>query len=61
MPFDMTTSIQAVVIGDNVYVGGGFSVSRIEGVVTVYSLTAESWRTLPPYESECFGMAAVNK
>ena len=50
MPFD-ANSIQAVVIGDSVYVGGGLTESGNHGVVMVYSVGAESWRTLPPYES----------
>ena len=61
MPFDMANHIQAVVIGDNVYVGGGFTWPQNKGVVVmVYSLDTESWRTLPPQESQFFGMTAVN-
>jgi len=61
MPFYMTYHVQAVVIGDNVYVGGGYTPqSENKGVVMVYSLNTESWRTLPPYETEWFGMTAVN-
>ena len=61
MPFGMAGSIQAVVIGDNVYVGGGYSIygSKVETVM-VYSLRTRSWTTLPPYETQLFGMAAVN-
>ena len=62
MPFSMSQSIQAVVIGDNVYVGGGYSTTGSkEATMMVYSLHIESWRTLPPYEIWRFGMAAVNK
>ena len=53
MPFTMTGHAQAVVIDGDVYIGGGRGT-----VVMVY---AGVWRTLPPYESEWFGMAVVNK
>lgn len=49
-----------MVIGNNVYVGGGFSFRGNVATVMVYSLQTGSWRTLPPYESEYFAMAAVN-
>ena len=60
MPFGMIGSTQAVVIGNNVYVGGGYSSAGNRVTVMVYSLETGSWRTLPPYESLYFGMAAVN-
>ena len=61
MPFSMAQSIQAVVIGGNVYVGGGLKFDRSKRTtVMVYSLRTGSWRTLPPYETWQFGMAAVN-
>ena len=59
MPFGLTNHIQAVVIGDNVYVGG-VSWSPNGGVVMVYSLSTKSWRTLSPCENEWFGMTAVD-
>lgn len=55
MPFTMTGHAQAVVIDGDVYIGGGRGT-----VVMVYSLHTRVWRTLPPYESEWFGMAVVN-
>ena len=64
MPFCMSNHTQAVtvMIGDNIYVGGGFTDStKNRGTVMVYSiLDTGSWRTLPPYETQWFGMAAVN-
>ena len=60
MPFHMTNNIQAVVIGDNVYVGGGYTRSMNMGVVMVYSIGTKSWRRLPPQKSKYFGMTAVN-
>ena len=58
MPNGIGSTIQAVVIGSDVYVGGG----RGENVETVmvYSLQTGTWRTLPSYESWYFGMAVVN-
>ena len=57
----MTNEIQAVVIGDNVYVGGGFTLSvRNGGIVMVYALRTRSWRALPPYGNQFFGMTAMN-
>ena len=58
MPNRMAGGIQAVVIGNVVYVGGGYG-QNIETVM-VYSLQTRTWRTLPPYESRFFGMAVVN-
>ena len=61
MPYYMSNAIQAVVIGDNVYVGGGFTL--LEGnrcTVMVHYLASGSWSKLPPHETQWFGMAAVN-
>ena len=58
MPNGMTRGIQAVVIGSDVYVGGGYGQNA--ATVMVYSLQTGTWRTLPPYESRYFGMAVVN-
>ena len=55
MPFTVTGHAQAVVVGSDVYVGGGAGT-----VVMVYSLHTRIWRTLPPHESEWFSMAVVN-
>ena len=59
MPFGMGMTIQAVVVGYDVYVGGGYSKSSRDSVM-VYSLQTGSWRTLPPCGSEFFGMAIIN-
>ena len=58
MPNGMGSPIQAVVIGSDVYVGGGGGEN--EDTVMVYSLQTGTWRTLPPYESKYYGMAVVN-
>ena len=62
MPYYMTNGIQAIVIGDNVYVGGGYT-TLIENACTVmvYSLAIGSWSKLYSHEMLSFGMAAVNK
>lgn len=59
IPFTMTNSIQAVVIDDQVYVGGGYNFDNGR-VVMLYTLNSGCWRTLPRYDSVWFGMAAVN-
>ena len=59
MPHTMSSPVQIVAIGGKVYVGGGFNRGKGQ-VVMVYSLSTESWSTLSPYESQWFGMAAVN-
>ena len=58
MPFVME-SFQAVMIGDNVYVGGGRNINATN-VVMVYNIHTGTWGKLPRYGSEWFGMAAVN-
>jgi hypothetical protein len=61
MPYNMSKSVQAVVIGDNVYVGGGYTRSvENRSTVMVYSLASGSWSRLPPQETQWFSMAAVN-
>ena len=60
MPFTMTNSIQAIVIDDQVYIGGGYNFDNGR-VVMLYTLHTGCWRTLPRYDSVWFGMAAVNK
>ena len=61
MPYYMSNAIQAVVIGDNVYVGGGATLLQMSAcTVMVYSLASGSWSELPPHETRQFGMAAVN-
>ena len=61
MPFAMSDSIQAVVIGEDVYVGGGYSNFKSRGrTVMVYSIHTGLWRTLPPYMTWYFGMVAAN-
>ena len=52
---------QAVMIGDNVYIGGGDTYTRSNAqVVMVYNTRTKTWAALPPYDSQWFGMAAIN-
>ena len=59
MPIIMESTIQAVLVGDKVYVGGAYS-DYYSDTVMAYSLLTGSWRTLPPYGNEWFGMAVAN-
>ena len=62
MPFGLGGHLQAVVIGDDVYVGGGGGGGLVQNAATavmVYSVQTGSWRTLPPHETYLFGIAAV--
>ena len=59
MPYTMSSSIQVILVDGNLYVGGGYHRGKGQTVM-VCSLSAMTWRTLPPYESQWFGMAAVN-
>ena len=59
MPYTMSGAVQIVAIRGSLYVGGGYNRGKGQTVM-VYSLSTESWRTLSPYVSQWFGMAAVN-
>ena len=60
MPSNMA-DCQAVVIGDNVYIGGGDGYTNLQSqMVMVYEINSGSWATLPHYDKKWFGMAAVN-
>ena len=60
MPNKMGNYIQAIVIGRNVFVGGGGGFGANNTTVMVYSLETGTWTTLPPYQSRLFGMSAVD-
>ena len=62
MPFGMDGHLQAVVVGDDVFVIGGRLFMVNEATVMVYSVQTGSWRTLTVSigETYLFGMAAVN-
>ena len=61
MPFGMDGHIQAVAIGDNVYVGGGDGsiFDKVSVTMMVYSVQTASWTILRSC-AYSFGMAAVN-
>ena len=62
MPFKMCGHLrQAVVIGEDIYIGGGNSSPQNAATVMVYSVQTGSWKTQrPPQDTWLFGMAAVN-
>ena len=60
MPLGIGSHLQAVVIDDDIFLGGGDGLRRLAATVMVYSVQTSSWRTLPTGETYFFGMAAVN-
>ena len=60
MPSNMA-DCQAVLISDNVYIGGGDGYTSLESqTVMVYKINSGSWTMLPSIGKKWFGMAAVN-
>ncbi len=57
MPIKMGTSIQSVVIGDTVYVGGGSAVNGRDKC-TVMKLEQDQWTKLPEYTAMWFAMTS---
>ncbi|XP_064389621.1 traf2 and NCK-interacting protein kinase-like isoform X5 [Halichondria panicea] len=57
MPIKMGSSVQSVVIGDMVYVGGGNAVSDRDGC-TVMKLEQNQWTKLPEYTAKWFAMTS---
>ena len=57
MPIKMGESIKSVVIGDTVYVGGGFAYSNRD-MCTVMKLEQDQWTKLPEYTTEYFAMTS---
>ena len=52
---------QAVVIGDNIYAGGGDGYTNLQSqMVMIYKIHSGSWEMLPHNGKKWFGMAAVN-
>ena len=58
MPIKMSGSIQSVVIGDTVYVGGGLAVNDHD-MCTVMKLEQDQWTKLPEYTSYWFAMTSL--
>ena len=58
MPIKMDASVQSVVIGDTVYVGGG-SALRFRDLCTVMKLEQDQWTKLPEYTAKWFAMTSL--
>ena len=60
--FEMSESVQAVLIDDKIYIGGGFTMYTVDvGIVLMYTLRNGSWTKLPYYRNHFCGMTAVNQ
>ena len=58
MPIKMSDSLQSVVIGDTVYVGGG-DASNDRDICTVMKLEQDQWTKLPEYTAKYFAMTSL--
>ena len=58
MPIEMGTSVQSVVIGDTVYVGGG-DTYEYRDRFTVMKLEQVQWTKLPEYAARWFAMTSL--
>ncbi len=58
MPIEMGTLVQSVVIGDTMYVGGGFA-DDYRDQCTVMKLEQDQWTKLPEYTAELFAMTSL--
>ena len=58
MPIEMGTLVQSVVIGDTVYVGGGFAYNDRD-MCTVMKLEQDQWTKLPEYTAKFFAMTSL--
>ncbi len=56
MPIEMGGSVQSVVIGDTVYVVGGWTISNAS---TVMKLEQDQWTTLPECNFVLFAMTSL--
>ena len=61
MPFKMGGNVQSVVLGNEVYIGGGEAYSDRDGcTVMVYDIQRDTYSTLPQYKAYWFAMTALN-
>ena len=61
MPFEMGYTVQSVVLGNKVYIGGGEAYSdRNDCMVMVYDIQRDTYSTLPQYNAYWFAMTALN-
>ena len=58
MPIKMSASVQSVVIGDTVYVGGGRT-DNDRDMCTVMKLEQDQWTKLPEYTAYWFAMTSL--
>ena len=58
MPIKMGATVQSVVIGDTVYVGGGFA-GNDRDACTVMKLEQDQWTKLPKYTAKYFAMTSL--
>ena len=58
MPIKMGYSVQSVVIGDTVYVGGGTAINGRD-MCTVMKLEQDQWTKLPEYTAKYFAMTSL--
>ncbi len=58
MPIKMSGSVQSVVIGDTVYVGGGLAGNHRDSC-TVMKLEQDQWTKLPEYTAKYFAMTSL--
>ncbi|XP_064407491.1 uncharacterized protein LOC135352241 isoform X2 [Halichondria panicea] len=58
MPIKMDGSVQSVVIGDTVYVGGGIA-DNDRDMCTVVKLEQDQWTKLPEYTAKWFAMTSL--
>ena len=58
MPIKMGRSVQSVVIGDTVYVGGGYA-HNDRDACTVIKLEQDQWTKLPEYTAYWFAMTSL--
>ena len=57
----VTSSPQIVLIGDHVYVGGGFRINAdTKNTVFKYSIQNDTWETLPYCQHTQFGLSTLN-
>ncbi len=58
MPIKMSTTVQSVVIGDTVYVGGGMADNDRDNC-TVIKLEQDQWTKLPEYTAKWFAITSL--
>ncbi len=61
MPFAMTGYVQAVAVGNDVFVGGGSADKKADDyTIMAYDLVTHKWRILPPYCAKYFAIIRSN-